>query len=79
MDNSPTLHTVKEIISKVTGLMPEELDSDAYLIQDIGMSSFEITLIVREMEKKFHTSISAQDLRKVVRLRDFADLLESRQ
>lgn len=79
MDNTTVLNTVKEIISKVTGLAPEELDSDAYLIEDIGMSSIELTTVVSELEKKFHVSISTQDLRKVVRLKDLAELLESRK
>lgn len=75
MQNDAIIHEIKEIVSQVTGLMPEEFGADDSMVQDIGLSSFEITSIVRAIEQRFQTEIPTQRLRSIVTIRDFADYI----
>ena len=75
MQNDAIIHEIKEIVSQVTGLMPEEFGADDSMAQDIGLSSFEITSIVRAIEQRFQTEIPTQRLRSIVTIRDFADYI----
>jgi acyl carrier protein len=75
VQNDAIIHEIKEIVSQVTGLMPEEFGVDDSMVQDIGLSSFEITSILRAIEKRFQTEIPTQRLRSIVTIRDFADYI----
>lgn len=75
MANTFNLNAIKEAISKVTGLTAEEIDNDASLMQDIGLSSLELTAILSDLETMYHVSLSTKDLRKVITLNDLAGLV----
>ncbi len=79
MKNSATLYSLKDIIARLTGLTPEEIGNDDSLVQDIGLSSFETMLMLRELEKTFQVSITMQDLRQIVTVRELANLVLQRQ
>ena len=78
MKDELNLSTMKEEISEITGLMAEEIDDDASLMQDIGLSSLELMSLLSNLEKKYHVSVSAKDLRKVVSLNDLVNLISDR-
>lgn len=52
MQNNVIVTEIMEIVSQVTGLFPEEFDADESMVQDIGLSSFEITNILAAVEKR---------------------------
>lgn len=79
MKNSATLYSLKDTIARLTGLTPEEIGNDDSLVQDIGLSSFETMLMLRELEKTFQVSITMQDLRQIVTVRELANLVLQRQ
>ncbi len=79
MEYRDTLNVTREIISQVTGLSPEELDEDASLAQDVGISSLELMLIQSKVEKQFKTSFNVRELRTVSSLRDYVELIRSHQ
>lgn len=79
MKNSATLYSLKDTIARLTGLTPEEIGNNDSLVQDIGLSSFETMLMLRELEKTFQVSITMQDLRQIVTVRELANLVLQRQ
>ena len=79
MENHSALNTIKEIISEVTGLMPEEISDDAALVQDIGLSSFEIMYLLNELGKKFQKEILIQEFREAGSVRELANIVSEHQ
>lgn len=53
-----------------------DIDKDSKLIFDIGFSSFEMCLLVCELETQFETTIDFSDINNSITIDEFHNLLE---
>ena len=63
---------IKEILSKYT---KEEITAESTLVNDLGLSSFDIVSIVTVFEDEFDIEISDRDIRKLVSVADIIDYI----
>ena len=68
------LERIAEILSKYT---KEEITLEATLVNDLGLSSFDIVSIVTAFEDEFDIEISDRDIRKLVSVADIIDYIEN--
>lgn len=68
------LEKIAEILSKYT---KEEITAESKLINDLGLSSFDIVSIVTAFEDEFDIEISDRDIRKLVSVADIIDYIEN--
>jgi len=68
------LEKIAEILSKYT---KEEITAESTLINDLGLSSFDIVSIVTAFEDEFDIEISDRDIRKLVSVADIMDYIKN--
>ena len=68
------LERIREILSKYT---KEEITIEATLVNDLGLSSFDIVSIVTAFEDEFDIEISDRDIRKLVSVADIIEYIEN--
>ena len=68
------LERIAEILSKYT---KEEITAESTLVNDLGLSSFDIVSIVTAFEDEFDIEISDRDIRKLVSVADIMDYIEN--
>ena len=68
------LEKIAEILSKYT---KEEITIEATLVNDLGLSSFDIVSIVTAFEDEFDIEISDRDIRKLVSVADIMEYIEN--
>lgn len=68
------LEKVKEILSKYT---KAEITENATLVNDLGLSSFDMVSVVTAFEDEFDIEISDRDIRKLVTVKDILEYIES--
>lgn len=68
------LEKIAEILSKYT---KEEITAESTLINDLGLSSFDIVSVVTAFEDEFDIEISDRDIRKLVSVSDIIDYIEN--
>ena len=68
------LEKIAEILSKYT---KEEITAESTLVNDLGLSSFDIVSIVTAFEDEFDIEISDRDIRKLVSISDIIDYIEN--
>ena len=68
------LEKIAEILSKYT---KEEITLEATLVNDLGLSSFDIVSIVTAFEDEFDIEISDRDIRKLVLVSDIIEYIEN--
>ena len=68
------LERIAEILSKYT---KEEITAESTLVNDLGLSSFDIVSIVTAFEDEFDIEISDRDIRKLVSVADFMNYIEN--
>ncbi len=68
------LEKIAEILSKYT---KEEITEESTLVNDLGLSSFDIVSIVTAFEDEFDIEISDRDIRKLVSVADIMDYIEN--
>lgn len=68
------LEKIAEILSKYT---KEEITAESTLVNDLGLSSFDIVSIVTAFEDEFDIEISDRDIRKLVSVADIIDYIEN--
>ena len=68
------LEKIAEILSKYT---KEEITAESTLVNDLGLSSFDIVSIVTAFEDEFDIEISDRDIRKLVSVSDISDYIEN--
>ena len=68
------LEKIAEILSKYT---KEEITAESTLINDLGLSSFDIVSIVTAFEDEFDIEISDRDIRKLVSVADIMEYIEN--
>lgn len=66
------LERITEILSKYT---KEEITAESTLVNDLGLSSFDIVSIVTAFEDEFDIEISDRDIRKLVSVADIIDYI----
>ncbi|MBP3361598.1 MAG: acyl carrier protein [Clostridia bacterium] len=69
------LEQIKNILSEYTS---EEITPESTLINDLGLSSFDIVSIVIAFEDEFDIEISDRDVRKLVTVNDIISYIESK-
>ena len=67
---------VKEIIAKYQGIEVEKIGNSSRLIQDIGLSSFDVMGLVCSFEENFEIEIPDRDIAKVRTVQDIIDTIE---
>lgn len=68
------LEKIAEILSKYT---KEEITAESTLVNDLGLSSFDIVSIVTAFEDEFDIEISDRDIRTLVSVADIMDYIEN--
>lgn len=68
------LERIAEILSKYT---KEEITVESTLVNDLGLSSFDIVSIVTAFEDEFDIEISDRDIRKLISVKDIIDYIEN--
>ena len=68
------LKRITEILSKYT---KEEITAESTLVNDLGLSSFDIVSIVTAFEDEFDIEISDRDIRKLVSVSDIIEYIEN--
>ncbi len=68
------LERIAEILSKYT---KEEITVESTLVNDLGLSSFDIVSIVTAFEDEFDIEISDRDIRTLVSVADIMDYIEN--
>ena len=68
------IEKIKEILSKYT---KEEIAAESTLVNDLGLSSFDIVSIVTAFEDEFDIEISDRDIRKLVSVADIMEYIEN--
>ena len=68
------LEKIAEILSKYT---KEEITLEATLVNDLGLSSFDIVSIVTAFEDEFDIEISDRNIRKLVSVADIMEYIEN--
>lgn len=56
---------VKKLIAEIIEMEPNEIDSEANLVEDLGMDSMMALEILAAMEKKYKIKIAEEDLPKI--------------
>lgn len=56
---------VKRLIADIIEMDPNEINSDANLVEDLGMDSMMALEILASMEKKYKIKIAEEDLPKI--------------
>ena len=67
--------SVKGILEKYT---ESEVREDSSLMGDLGLTSFDLAVIVSEFEEKFSISVEDRDVVGLVTVRDVVDYLEKK-
>lgn len=68
------LEKVIEILAKCT---EEKITPESSLVDDLGLSSFDIVSIVSEFEDEFDIEIADRDIRKLITVQDIIDYIEN--
>lgn len=68
------LERIAEVLSKYT---KEEITAESTLVNDLGLSSFDIVSIVTAFEDEFDIEISDRDIRKLVSVADIMNYIEN--
>ena len=67
------LEKIAEILSKYT---KEEITAESTLVNDLGLSSFDIVSIVTTFEDEFDIEISDRDIRKLITVEDIINYIK---
>jgi acyl carrier protein len=67
--------SVRGILEKYT---ESEVREDSSLMGDLGLTSFDLAVIVSEFEEKFSISVEDRDVVGLVTVKDVVDYLEKR-
>ena len=67
--------SVKGILEKYT---ESEVREDSSLAGDLGLTSFDLAVIVSEFEEKFSISVEDRDVAGLVTVKDVVDYLEKK-
>jgi acyl carrier protein len=67
--------SVKGILEKYT---ESEVREDSSLAGDLGLTSFDLAVIVSEFEEKFSISVDDRDIMNFITVKDIIDYLEEK-
>ena len=67
--------SVRDILEKYT---EGEVREDSSLMGDLGLTSFDLAVIVSEFEEKFSISVEDRDVVGLVTVKDVVDYLEKK-
>lgn len=70
---------LKEILSDITYISIEELDENASLLGEIGVSSMELLQFVSSIEKKHNIKIKEKELRTFININDIVSFILKNQ
>jgi acyl carrier protein len=77
-DRDTIRKTLIELMEADTGECYGELDDAKNLRTDLGLDSVDVVSIVSQVERRFRTRLSQQDLEKLVTVGDVLDLLHQK-
>lgn len=73
---SPTSVEVIKIITEHLGLNPEDLDRNASLKDELGLSPIELNDLLASLSAKFNIRFDLQDTENLVKVEDLISLVE---
>lgn len=77
MNKEEILNRVIKLFSSMTDA--EEITKDSELIDDLGLSSMDLMLLISSLEDEFGIKVSEKQLRKMVTVEDVVDVVASLQ
>ena len=69
---------LREIMAARLGLPPEQLKSEARLVEDLGLDSLDAVELAISVERKFDIEVPEEELTKLKTVADMVALVESR-
>lgn len=69
----------KEILNAIAdqlGLLPEDLDRNALLREELGLSSIELNDLLSSLAERFDVTFKPEELEQVARVEDLVSLVE---
>ncbi len=70
---------VKEIIVEKLGVSPEQVESDAHFVDDLGADSLDQVELVMALEEEFNLEIPDEDAGKLGTVKDAVAYIEESQ
>ncbi|MBR4934944.1 MAG: acyl carrier protein [Anaerotignum sp.] len=70
------LEKIIEILSQYT---EEEITEESILVNDLGLTSFDLVSLVTEFEDEFDVEIADREIRKLVSVADIMEYIENYQ
>ena len=70
------LEKIIEILSQYT---EEEITEESILVNDLGLTSFDLVSLVTEFEDEFDIEIADREIRKLVSVADIMEYIENYQ
>lgn len=65
-------------LAEYLGIEEDKINKDSKLVEELGLSSFDLVNLTCEMEEKFHISISPKDLINIKTVCELNDLISSK-
>ena len=65
MNREEVINEMRTVISAVSSIPPEEITLDAYFISDLQISSFDIIMIIGEVEERYNINVPGDVLYKL--------------
>ena len=75
----PVEEKLKQIIMDQLGVSAEEVTPDASFVEDLGADSLDLTELIMAMEEEFGVTIADEYAQKLLKVKDAAQYIESRQ
>jgi acyl carrier protein len=66
---------VKEMLSKLTGLDPDEIGNEDDLFKDLGIDSLKVIEIATQIERQYQVVVTDSQLMKLRSVKDAANFL----
>lgn len=71
-------HKIISIIAEILGITPEDLDTEAGLVDDMGLNPIELADLYNGLAEKLHTHFESADTTKVQTVADLVELIEDK-
>jgi len=67
---------IKEMLAKMTGFEPEEIEDEMDLVKDLGVDSLKVIEIATALERTFHVTVKDNQLIKLRKVKEAIQLLQ---
>ncbi|MDO4983868.1 MAG: phosphopantetheine-binding protein [Eubacteriales bacterium] len=75
MEKKEIISVIAAQMNELFGIKGETVTEDSALMEDLGLSSFDMLLLLPEIENKFGVEFSAGSLRSMITVGDISDYI----